>query len=126
VKSTTTNGHIYSIHQRYPKLSPFVVPSQPLIILFNFSTTTYRKVKFVNGLLPAPCLCRVHHSNEPCYTCTLHPPSSFLYNKKIGFKEKVVSDVTSETTFSLKSIFLRERERQRGNKGCIYSISPLQ
>jgi len=37
--------------------------------------------------------------------------SSSLYNKKIGFKEKVVSDVTSETTFFLKSIFLRKRWR---------------
>jgi hypothetical protein len=60
---------------------------------------------------------------EGCYTCTLHPPSSSLYNKKISFKEKVVSDVTLETTFSLKSIFLRESGRQRGDEWCISSIS---
>jgi len=52
----------------------------------------------------------------------MHPSSSF-YNKKISFKEKVVSNVTSETTFFLKSIFLRKRERQRGDEGCISNIS---
>jgi hypothetical protein len=61
---------------------------------------------------------------EGCYTCTLHPPSSSLYNKKIGLKEKVVFDVTLETTFFLKSIFLREKGRQRGDEWCISSISP--
>jgi len=43
----------------------------------------------------------------------LIPSSSSLYNKKIGFKENVVFDVTSETTFFLKSIFLKKRKRQR-------------
>jgi hypothetical protein len=35
-------------------------------------------------------------NDEPCYTCTPHPPSSSLYNKKIGFKEKVVSSISHE------------------------------
>jgi hypothetical protein len=39
-------------------------------------------------------------------------------------KEKVVFDVTLETTFFLKSIFLREKGRQRGDEWCISSISP--
>jgi hypothetical protein len=57
-------------------------------------------------------------------------PSSPLHSpfiiKKIGFKEKVVSDVTSETTFSLKSIFLREIRRQRMDEWCISSIYLLE
>jgi len=65
-----------------------------------------------------------HNSGKSCAThAPLIPPSSSLYNKKIGFKKKVVSDVTSETTFSLKSIFLRKMRRQRGDEGCISSIS---
>jgi hypothetical protein len=51
-------------------------------------------------------------------------PSSFFYNKKIRFKKKVVSNVASETTFFLKSIFLREKERQRKDEGYISNISP--
>jgi hypothetical protein len=39
----------------------------------------------------------------------LIPLSSSLFIKQIGFNEKVVSDVTSETTFSLKSICLMKR-----------------
>jgi len=56
----------------------------------------------------------------------MHPssPSSSFYNKKIGFKEKIVSNVTSETTFSLKSIFFKGQGGQRGDEGCISSISP--
>jgi hypothetical protein len=34
--------------------------------------------------------------------------------------------VTSETTFSLKSIFLREMGRQRGDEGCISIISHME
>jgi hypothetical protein len=49
-------------------------------------------------------------NNELCYTCTPHPP--FII-KKISFKEKVVFDVTSETTFSLKLIFFKKKGRQR-------------
>jgi hypothetical protein len=45
---------------------------------------------------------------------TLHP--SFTI-KKIDFKQKCVSDVTSETPFCLKSIFLSKRGGQRGMKG---------
>jgi hypothetical protein len=67
-----------------------------------------------------------HNSGKSFAThAPLIPPSSSLYNKKIGFKKKVVSDVTSETTFFLKSIFLRKMGRQRGDKGCISSISLL-
>jgi hypothetical protein len=39
----------------------------------------------------------------------MHPSSSLclpLFLKKIDFKKKVVSDMTSEATFSLKPIFL--------------------
>jgi hypothetical protein len=39
----------------------------------------------------------------------MHPSSPLclpFFLKKIDFKEKVVSDVTSETTFSLKPIIL--------------------
>jgi hypothetical protein len=43
---------------------------------------------------------------EGCYTCTPHPLSSSLFIKQIDFNKKVVSDVTLETTFSLKSICL--------------------
>jgi hypothetical protein len=41
----------------------------------------------------------------------LHAP---LFIKLIDFNEKVVSDVTSETTFSSKSIYLMKREDERG------------
>jgi hypothetical protein len=59
-----------------------------------------------------------------CYTCTPHPLILPLKKKKkIDFKKKVVSDVTSETTFFLKSIFLRKKGRQRGDERCIYNIS---
>jgi choline kinase len=42
------------------------------------------------------------------------PPSFPLFIKQIDFNEKVVSNVTSETTFSLKSIYLMKREDERG------------
>jgi hypothetical protein len=47
----------------------------------------------------------------------LHAP---LFIKLIDFNEKVVSDVTSETTFSLKSIYLMKRE----DEGCMCSTPP--
>jgi hypothetical protein len=40
----------------------------------------------------------------------LIPLSSSLFIKQIDFKEQVVSGVTAETTFSLKSIYLMKRE----------------
>jgi hypothetical protein len=53
---------------------------------------------------------------------TLHPPFTI---KKINFNQKSVSDVTSETHFCLKSIFLSKRSVQRGDEGRIFSISPM-
>jgi hypothetical protein len=50
----------------------------------------------------------------------LHAP---LFIKQIGFNEKVVSDVTSETTFSLKPIYLMKREDERGMRGAC--VAPL-
>jgi len=50
----------------------------------------------------------------------LHAP---LFIKLIDFNEKVVSDVTSETTFSLKSIYIMKREDERGMKGAC--VAPL-
>jgi hypothetical protein len=50
-------------------------------------------------------------------------PSSSIYNKKIDFKQKSVSDVTSKAPFCLKSIFLSKRGGQRGDEGRIFSIS---
>jgi hypothetical protein len=51
----------------------------------------------------------------------LHAP---LFIKLIDFNEKVVSDVTSETTFSLKLIYLMKREDERGMKGaCVAPLS---
>jgi hypothetical protein len=50
----------------------------------------------------------------------LHAP---LFIKLIDFNEKVVSDVTSETTFSLKSIYLMKREDERGMRGAC--VAPL-
>jgi hypothetical protein len=47
-------------------------------------------------------------------------PSSSIYNKKIDFKQKSVSDVTSKAPFCLKSIFLSKRGGQRGDEGRIY------
>jgi hypothetical protein len=47
----------------------------------------------------------------------LHAP---LFIKQIDFNEKVVSDVTSETTFSLKPIYLMKREDE-GDEGCMCS-----
>jgi hypothetical protein len=53
------------------------------------------------------------------------PSSPFmpLFIKLIDFNEKVVSDVTSETTFSLKSIYLMKREDERGMRGAC--VAPL-
>jgi hypothetical protein len=51
---------------------------------------------------------------------TLHSPFTI---KKIDFKQKGVSNVTSETFFCLKSIFLSKRSGQRKNEGKIFSIS---
>jgi len=45
------------------------------------------------------------------------PLSCPLFIKLIDFNEKVVSDVTSETTFSLKSIYIIKREDERGMRG---------
>jgi hypothetical protein len=50
----------------------------------------------------------------------LHAP---IFIKLIDFNEKVVSDVTSETTFSLKSIYLMKREDERGMRGAC--VAPL-
>jgi hypothetical protein len=50
----------------------------------------------------------------------LHAP---LFIKLIDFNEKVVSDVTSETTFSLKLIYLMKREDERGMRGAC--VAPL-
>jgi hypothetical protein len=50
-------------------------------------------------------------------------PSSPLFIKQIDFNEKVVSDVTSETTFSLKPIYLMKREDERGMRGAC--VAPL-
>jgi len=50
----------------------------------------------------------------------LCPP---LLLKKIDFKQKGVSDVTSETPFCLKSIFLSKRGGQREDERMIFSIS---
>jgi hypothetical protein len=50
----------------------------------------------------------------------LHAP---FFIKLIDFNEKVVSDVTSETTFSLKSIYLMKREDERRMKGAC--VAPL-
>jgi hypothetical protein len=50
----------------------------------------------------------------------LHAP---LFIKQIDFNEKVVSDVTSETTFSLKPIYLIKREDERGMRGAC--VAPL-
>jgi hypothetical protein len=50
-------------------------------------------------------------------------PSSPLFIKQIDFNEKVVSDVTSETTFSLKPICLMKREDERGMRGAC--VAPL-
>jgi hypothetical protein len=84
-----------------------------------------RRTNFQPQMLPYPNICiRFFLKLELYYTCTPHPPSSSFYNKKIGFKEKIVSDVTSETVFSLKSIFLKKMGRQRVDEGCISSISP--
>lgn len=47
-------------------------------------------------------------------------PLCLLFSlKKTDFKENVVSDVTSETTFSLKPIFLLERK----DEGCMCSMT---
>jgi hypothetical protein len=46
-----------------------------------------------------------------------------LFIKQIDFNEKVVSDVTSETIFSLKSIYLMKREDERGMRGAC--VAPL-
>jgi len=51
------------------------------------------------------------------------PPSCPLFIKLIDFNEKVVSDVTSETTFSLKSIYLMKMEDERGMRGAC--VAPL-
>jgi hypothetical protein len=51
---------------------------------------------------------------------TLHP--SFTI-KKIDFKQKGVSDVTSKAPFCLKSNFLSKRGGQRRDEGRIFSIS---
>jgi hypothetical protein len=50
----------------------------------------------------------------------LHAP---IFIKLINFNKKVVSDVTSETTFSLKSIYLMKKEDERGMKGAC--VAPL-
>jgi hypothetical protein len=52
--------------------------------------------------------------------------SSSIYYKKIDFKQKGVSDVTSETPFCLKSIFLSKRGGQREDERMIFSIFPPQ
>jgi hypothetical protein len=49
--------------------------------------------------------------------------SSSIYFKKVDFKQKSVFDVTSETPFYLKSIFLSKRGGQREDEGRIFSIS---
>jgi hypothetical protein len=51
---------------------------------------------------------------------TLHPPFTI---KKIDFKQKCVSNVTSETHYCLKSIFLNKKGGQRKDEGRIFSIS---
>jgi hypothetical protein len=48
---------------------------------------------------------------------------SLIFIKQIDFNEKVVSDVTSETTFSLKSICLIKIEDERGMRGAC--VAPL-
>jgi hypothetical protein len=42
------------------------------------------------------------------------PLYALLFIKLIDFNEKVIYDVTSETTFSLKSIYLMKMEDERG------------
>jgi hypothetical protein len=49
--------------------------------------------------------------------------SSSIYFKKVDFKQKGVFDVTSETPFCLKLIFLSKRGGQREDEGRIFSIS---
>jgi len=49
--------------------------------------------------------------------------SSSIYLKKVDFKQKGVFDVTSETPFCLKSIFLSKRGGQREDEGRTFSIS---
>jgi hypothetical protein len=51
----------------------------------------------------------------------LHAP---LYIKQIDFNEKVVFDVTSETNFSLKSIYLIKMEDKRGTRSTC--VAPLK
>jgi hypothetical protein len=50
---------------------------------------------------------------EACYTYLTHPS---FYNKKISFKEKIVSDV-------LKINFFKEKWETKGDEGCISNIS---
>jgi hypothetical protein len=48
--------------------------------------------------------------------------SSSLYNKKINFKKKVVSDVTLETTFSLNQFFEEKRRNKRKIRGAFLTF----
>jgi hypothetical protein len=54
----------------------------------------------------------------PCNNSGVLHPSSTIYNKKIDFKQKDISDVTSDT-FLLKINFFKQKK----NEGRIFSIS---
>jgi hypothetical protein len=58
----------------------------------------------------------------PCNNSGVLHPSSTIYNKKIDFKQKDISDVTSKIHFYLKLIFLSKRSGQKKNEGKIFSI----
>jgi hypothetical protein len=87
----------------------------PLLIVVRPAITSYRNC--VGTTTDA-----IYYWRGATHAPLIHLSSS-IYYKKIDFKQKGVSDVTSETHFCLKSIFLSKRGGQREDERMIFSIS---